>query len=126
MNAILQARQAYAPGYGPARSPRSVELQLFGEITSRLRRASDCGSFAQMAAALHENRRLWMRLAADVADSGNGLSAELRAQILYLAEFTNRHSRCVLRESADPSILIEINMAVMHGLDGQAANPVPS
>ena len=111
------------------RSPRSIEMQILGEVTSRLRQATgatDAAAFPRLAAALHDNRRLWTHLAADVADSGNGLPAALRAQIFYLAEFTDFHSRRVLRESADPAILIEINAMVMQGLGQTRAAAVPA
>ncbi|MBW7921853.1 MAG: flagellar biosynthesis regulator FlaF [Rubellimicrobium sp.] len=116
MTPFLQARQAYAAGRGSVRSARSVELEIFGSVTASLRAATIANSFPQLAAAMHDNRRLWTRLAADVADSGNALPATLRAQIFYLAEFTELHSRHVLHDDADPAILIEINTAMMRGL----------
>ena len=126
MNPIQQARQAYAAGHAPLRSARSVEIEILGEITARLRAAARDGSFAGLAAALHDNRRLWIRLAADVADRDNGLPERLRAQIFYLAEFTMVHSRRVLHDGADPGMLAEINTAVMRGLGGGPPAPVPS
>jgi flagellar protein FlaF len=71
-----------------------------------------------LAAAVHDNRRLWTILAADVADPANPLPAALRARLVYLAEFTRVHSGKVLREGASPDPLIEINIAVMRGLSG--------
>ncbi len=116
MTPFHQARHAYAAGNGPVRSARSVELQILGDITARLRTASRSDSFPGLVAAMHDNRRLWTRLAANVADNGNALPGPLRAQIFYLAEFTEQHSRRVLRDEADPAILIEINTAIMRGL----------
>jgi flagellar protein FlaF len=40
----------------------------------------------------------------------------LRARIFYLAEFTRAHTRKVLRRTAGPDALVEINLAVMRGL----------
>lgn len=125
MNPSLQARAAYAPGQSPLRSARSAELHIFGEVTARLNAALDAG-FPARAAALHDNRRLWSRLAADVADDGNGLPPALRAQIFYLAEFTEHHSRRVLQGQAGIEPLIEINTAVMRGLGGAPVARVPS
>lgn len=125
MNPSLQARAAYAPGQSHLRSARSAELHVFGEVTARLNAAVDA-SFPARAAALHDNRRLWSRLAADVAEDGNGLPPELRARIFYLAEFTEHHSRLVLRGEAGLEPLIEINSAVMRGLGGAPAVRVPS
>lgn len=121
MNSMQLAQQAYSPGSGVTRSARSVELQIFGEVTARLRAAASEGNthIANLAAALHDNRRLWIRLAADVAGEGNNLPATLRARIFELAAFTTSHSSRVLQEDADPAILIEINTAMMRGLAGQ-------
>jgi flagellar protein FlaF len=118
VNPIEQARAAYAPAHSATRSGRSAELQVFTEVTTRLRQTAALGApgFARLAAALHDNRRLWTRLAADVADDGNALPRALRAQLFYLAEFTEHHSRRVLRGEAEAQALIDINMAVMRGL----------
>lgn len=127
VNAIQQARQAYAPGNAHLRSARSAELQVFAEVTARLNAAATgIVAPATTAGAIHDNRRLWTRIAADVADDGNGLPQALRAQIFFLAEFTQQHSRRVLRGEADLQALIDINTAMMRGLDGQPAPRVIS
>ena len=113
MDVIDQAQRAYA---GPAlRTPRQAEHGVLSAVTASLRRA-DPENFASVAGALHDNRRLWTRLAADVAGPGNGLPQALRAQIFYLAEFTSHHSRRVLRGEAGLQPLIDVNTAVMRGL----------
>ena len=126
MNPSLQARAAYAPGQSQLRSARSAELQVFGDVTARLNAAAHADSFPAKVSALHDNRRLWSRLAADIADDGNGLPQELRARIFYLAEFTEFHSRRVLQGEADLQPLIEINTAMMRGLGGTPAARVAS
>lgn len=72
--------------------------------------------FADFAAALHENCRLWILLATSVADPDNELPQALRAQIFYLAEFTMQHSQKVLEGKATADVLIEINTSMMRGL----------
>ena len=118
MNAIELAQRAYAPTESAIRTPRSSEHQLFTQITVRLRRASN---FSDLVQALHDNRKLWTTLAVDVADNDNALPQGLRAQIFYLAEFTQNHSRKVLKKQADVQPLIDINNAVLIGLSGQGA-----
>ncbi len=125
MNATYLARQAYAPGQAPLRSARSAELSVFAEVTARLNAALVAG-FPALVAAIHDNRRLWTRIAADVSDDGNGLDPDLRARIFWLAEFTDHHSRRVLAGEAGAEPLIEINTAMIRGLGGRAAARVPS
>lgn len=124
MNAYYQAQQAYSSSaQSPLRTDRSAEYQAFSEIIRRLNRAAKEGGtqFAELAAAIHDNRQLWTILASDVASTDNALPETLRAQIFYLAEFTEQHSRKVLKGEADVSVLIEINTAVMRGLSAAFA-----
>lgn len=115
-------------GYGQqpqqVRPARSVEYDLLARATHQLRKAcqdahSPLGRMA-LVAALAENLRVWGVFALDVADQGNGLPPKLRAQLFYLYEFTQHHSRKVQQEGASPEVLVEINTAVMRGLRGDA------
>lgn len=123
MNAIEQARQAYAPTQVSIRTDRSVEAQLVSQITTRLRKTATAQheNFPALVDAIHENRRMWSAMAIDVADNDNALPTALRAQIFYLAEFTEHHSRRILRKEADVTALIDINTAILRGLNNQGA-----
>ena len=118
MNSIQLARTAYTQSARPIRTSRRTEYDAFASITGRIRTAVRAGNdgFAALVEALHENRKLWILLAADVADSDNGLSSDLRARIFYLAEFTVHHTSRVLAGEAHADVLVEINSAVMNGL----------
>ncbi len=127
MNTTLQARAAYGAAPLTLRTGRSAEYQVFAEVTARLRAASNAAQadFPRLVAAVHDNRRLWTHLAADVADADNALPQALRAQIFYLAEFTDHQSQRILRGEASAAALIDINLAIMRGLtDGQLAHGV--
>jgi len=126
VNATDLARQAYASAHSPMRTGRSAEQQVLSIATANLRAAADASpfDFARLAQALHQNRLLWTRLAADVAEESNPLPEELRARIFYLAEFTAAHSGRVLRGRASVEALIEVNLAVMRGLSGDLAPAV--
>nr|WP_111734723.1 flagellar biosynthesis regulator FlaF [Roseovarius amoyensis] len=120
MNAMQQAQAAYRTAANPIRTPRGAEYDAFARITGRLRAVSRSpAGFRDIAAAIHDNRRLWTILATDAVGDGNLLPPELRARILYLAEFTRVHSGRVLRAGAAVEPLIEINTAVMRGLAGR-------
>jgi len=125
VNATTLAKTAYSAPGQPTRTARGNEYELFARITHRLKAAMALGEagFSTLARALHENRRLWTTLAADVADPGNQLPAPLRARIFYLAEFTSQHTRKVLAGSSGAEVLVDINTAIMRGLrqGGEAA-----
>lgn len=118
MNAITQAQRAYAPTNAPMRSMRSTEYEVIARITHRIKSAAMRGKdgTTDLIAALHENRQLWTVLATDVADPDNGLPADLRARIFYLAEFTHHHTSKVLAKEASVGALLEVNTAILRGL----------
>jgi len=122
VNALHLAQKAYSSATAPIRTPQSNEYQLISTITARLKTTarSRASGFASFVAALHENRRLWVMLAGNVADADNALPETLRARLLYLAEFTFQHTGQVLNGTAEADVLIDINTAVMRGLRQQA------
>lgn len=118
------AQAAYSNATAPTRTPRNLEYEVISRITFRIKEAARKGpvGFSALAEALHENRQLWTLLATDVASDENGLSEGLRAQLFYLAEFTQFHSSKVLQGKASVRPLLEINTAILRGL----RNGVPS
>jgi len=127
-NAAKMAEAAYGARSAAARTPRGIEYAVLSQITRRLKDAGDHGrrGFPALAEALHENRRLWTALAVNVADEGNALPPDLRARLIYLAEFTLHHTARVLAREAEVRPLIEVNAAVMRGLLGRQASGAPS
>lgn len=125
MTALAYASSAYDQlGLG-LKKPRSQEYDVIARITSRIKSAQ-AGlptEFPALAAALAENRRLWIELATDVALPENPLPLALKVQILNLAQFTLQHTAKVLNglDTTDP--LIDINLAIMKGLSGKGKMP---
>ena len=104
-----------------AEGPRVSEHRLLGQITGEMIAARDAGRTGMaLASALHRNREVWNVFSADCAASGNGLPDQLRASIVSLALWVDRHSSDVIagRETIDD--LIEVNRAIMEGLAGGA------
>lgn len=143
MNATQLAQNAYGSGTRSVRTPRGIEYEAFARVTSRLKAVASqlqqskraphktksqasfrvSGHYGKLAEALDENRRLWTLLASDVASSNNQLPDDLRARILFLAEFTRQHTAKVLKQEASVVPLLEINLAIMRGLGNQPSNP---
>ncbi|MSU91791.1 flagellar biosynthesis regulator FlaF [Rhodobacteraceae bacterium 2CG4] len=117
LNTDALARSAYANATAIAPQPRDNEYRAFAEATRRITdHAGRSDRFPQLAEAIYRNQKLWVMMAAGVADEANGLPPALRAQIFYLAEFVRTHSAKVLQETATPDILVEINTMMMRGL----------
>ncbi len=125
MNTAVLAKSLYGKPTHEVGTKRGIEYKAFSKITARLAEyvGTEINDFAGMAEALCENQLLWTVLAADVAGDGNGLPAQLRAQIFYLTEFTNHHTKLVLNGKASPDILVEINTSIMRGLRDCATGP---
>jgi len=118
MNAQSMATKAYGDSIQTVRSPRGVEYDAIARITHDLKVASETmdANFASFVEALHRNNQLWSVLATSVAAPDNQLPAQVRAQIFYLAEFTQRHAAQALAGRANVDPLLEINTAVLRGL----------
>lgn len=111
---------AYSAATQATGTPRDIEYAIFSRVTGELNRAiADDRPFPELAAAVHENFKLWTALAADLTSERNALPPALRAQLIGLAQFTRRQSHAVLRGEAEPGVLVEINTAIMKGLRGQ-------
>jgi flagellar protein FlaF len=117
----MSLHAASQQGYGAAAkalgTDRDVEYRVFGQVTGRLTHAMRAEApFSELAAALHENTRLWTALAADLARPDNALPESLRARLLSLAVFSRDHAGRVLRGEGDAEVLVEINRSIMGGL----------
>lgn len=121
MNAHSLAQRAYAQSAVTTRTDRRIEYELIARVTHRIRAAALKGKrgFPQLVEALSDNRKVWTAFAVDVADDGNTLPKELRAQIFYLARFVQRHTSKVLSGEAKVGPILEINSAILKGLSGQ-------
>jgi flagellar protein FlaF len=119
--------QTYQKAATQAESPRDVEFRAFAHVTRGLlnvreTRRADLAPFLE---ALSKNRMLWSLLAADCAEPGNQLPDALRAGIISLAIFVDRHSSEVARGEGDIEDLIEVNRLIMQGLNPVAAQRDP-
>ena len=125
--------QAYQTTAQKTESPRQTEYRAFAVATRGLIDAAalPTNEVGRRGEALAKNRQLWSLLASDCAAEGNTLPQSLRAQIISLSIFVDRHTRAVMREGADFDILIDINRTIMQGLSpvqpsqaaAQAARP---
>lgn len=113
--------QAYQRAATRAENPREIEYRVFGIVTAGLVKARETGraDIGVLAHALHENRRLWSIFANDCVQPGNALPPPVRARIISLSLFVDRHSSAVMREGADIEPLIDVNRSIMEGLAGR-------
>ncbi|BBF82438.1 flagellar biosynthesis regulator FlaF [Asticcacaulis excentricus] len=110
--------QAYQKTAQRSEDPRQTEYRLFGQVTRALMEAAelDRSEVSRRMDALDWNRRLWSVLGTDCALPGNGLPETLRAQIVSLSIWVNRHTSAVMRGQEEIAPLIEVNRLIMQGL----------
>lgn len=126
--------QAYQRAAEQAEGPKQTEYRLFGLVTRALMDAAqaDASELKVRMKALHWNRRLWTTLATDCANPENGLPMQLRANIISLSIWVDKHTSQVMQKQAAIQPLIDVNRIIMQGLSGQmsgagqpAAEPAP-
>ena len=105
---------------------RQTEYRLFAQVTRAMLDAQDAGDNGQLVRAIHWNRRLWLTLQADCASDDNRLPEEIRAGIISLAIWVDKHSRQVLSKKTDLEPLVEVNRNIMTGLAASGAGEAPA
>ncbi len=102
-----------------AETPRATEHRLISEVTRAVEEAWTGGlRGAALMPPLHRSREMWSTFAASCGAAGNALPRELRAGVISLSLWVDRHTSAVVagREELDP--LLDANQALMDGLAG--------
>ena len=122
--------KAYQATAARAENPRQTEYRLFGQVTRALLEAEqlDKSFIRERMDALDWNRRMWSMLGADCSLATNGLPDQLRANIVSLSIWVNKHTSLVMRNKEEFAPLIDVNRIIMQGLlpqqQNQAETPV--
>lgn len=108
---------AYQRTRNTIESPRASEHRLMSQVTGALIDARERKlSGIKLAPVLHWNREVWSTFATLCADSDNKLPAALRASLISLSLWVDRHSSEIMAGRAELDDLIEINRMIMDGL----------
>ncbi len=107
--------QAYQNLQNATESPRQTEYRLLAAVTRALMESQDQGG-AVFYKAVDWNRRVWLTLQMDLAAEGNALPDDLKAKLISLSIWVDKHSAAVLRGRESAAPLIEVNRAIMEGL----------
>lgn len=110
---------AYQRARNFSENPRATERRLMNQVTGALidaRHRKLRG--VDLAHVLHWNREVWNTFGAMCAEGTNGLPVPLRAGVISLSLWVDRHSSEVMAGQADLGDLIEVNRMIMDGLSG--------
>lgn len=119
-----QAKVAYKQTITETEGPRAIERKVFLQITGEMERARREDKFPLSPAALDalsRNQTLWAELMFDCAYKDNPLPDELKAGIISLALFVDRHTPEVIAGDKAIDPLLDINRNILKGLSEQAA-----
>ncbi|WP_102223661.1 flagellar biosynthesis regulator FlaF [Acidimangrovimonas sediminis] len=129
---------AYQRTVADTETPRQIERRLMSRVTGALEHFQprfDATGDANLRLAVladglgdavWENQRLWQNFLADLSDPANALPAPLRAGLISIGLWVERHSQQVLRGKAGVAALVEVNNNIIRGLSGQGAQPAPT
>ena len=108
---------AYQRTRNSIENPRETERRLLGQVTGALIDVRERNLQGPMLAdVLHWNREVWNAFSAASADSANTLPAPLRAGMISLALWVDRHSSEIMAGRAALDDLIDVNRMIMDGL----------
>lgn len=104
-------------------TPRGTEYRLMSQITAEMISARDAGSTgASLMPALHRNRLAWSMFATLCTSPENQLPEDLRARIVSLALWVERHTTAVVTGRESIEDLISVNRAIIEGLSHENRN----
>jgi len=112
--------KAYQTNQTRADTPAQVEYRLLAEVTRRLLSIEDVKA-PKATETVYENITVWSTFASDLMMPENPLPDPLKAQLISLFLWVQRHSRQVLRGEASVAPLVDVNKAIMAGLAEQGA-----
>lgn len=111
---------AYRRAQEIAATPRGNEYRLMSQITAEMIAARDAGmKGVKLMPALHRNRRAWSTFSTLCAAPENQLPEDLRARIISIGLWVERHTSDVVRGRESIDDLIGVNRAIIEGLSAE-------
>lgn len=126
-----QSNQAYKSSQKLGAGARQTEARALLEAARRLSVVPpDNNDFSEYRAALRLNWRLWTIIQSDIASEENALPSEIKANVMSLSIFIDKHTVGALAQPdrGKLDVLIEINRNIASGLmqaPEQDTPPVP-
>lgn len=116
--------EAYKKTMEEISSPRDQEAKIISAVTKGLERhASEGWRSPSLQDYLVKNQRLWVVIRNDVGTEGNGLPDALRANLVSLSLWVEKHTKDILTGDGQVQDLIDINKTIISGLMGQMTEP---
>lgn len=121
MQTAAMATEGYSQNRSQTKTAKSIEYDAVSKITFLMQSSLTPPGipFSRLCEVIGKNRKLWRIFSLEALNPQNPLARETKERILSLASFVDSYSSRVLRREADPTALVEINIAIMRGLKGE-------
>lgn len=107
-------------------NPRQTEYRLLADVTKALMEITEEVDNPHKGPTFFKvldwNRRVWLALQTDLASEENQFPDDLKASLISISLWVDRHTRSVMQGSEQIEPLIQINRTIMEGLTAQAKN----
>ena len=123
---------AYKRTISHTEAPRQIERRILARVTSELEEQFQAFDAAEgklerlqiladgLRHTLWKNQKVWMAFKMDLMESDNGLNPDLRASLLSLSAWVEKHTQSVLSGGKTVKPLIDINRSIIDGLNGRS------
>ena len=123
---------AYKRTISHTEAPRQIERRILAQVTSELevdfeafdaseRRMERLGLLANgLRQTLWKNQMVWMTFKMDLLEKENALDPALRASLVSIAIWVEKHTQGVLAGDKSIRPLLDINRSIIDGLGGRA------
>lgn len=127
---------AYKRTISATEAPRQIERRLLAQATADLERHQTSFDNAEdgseklsiltsgLRQAVWNNVLIWQALKSDLSQPNNAFPTELKASLISLAIWVERHSQGVMSGTKKVRPLIDINSSVFLGLGGKPMRSV--
>ena len=106
---------AYQTAHKAAINPIQMEADIMARVTREMEAIREDTGPARVK-ALHRNMQLWIALSADLLDDANKLPEQVRASLLSLSIWVEKHTKSVLAGNDTVDALIDVNRSIIAGL----------
>ena len=111
----MSGYSAYQAAQRVTTNPIQMEADILGRLTREIESLRDEGG-PNLVKALYRNVQLWNAFSADCLDPENKLTDQLKASLVSLSIWVEKHTAQVVAGNATVDALIDVNRSIIAGL----------
>ena len=111
----MSGYSAYQTAQRATMNPIQVEADVLGRVTREIEAQRD-DKGPELVKALYRNVQVWNAFSADCLDPDNKLTDQLKASLVSLSLWVEKHTSQVVAGKATVDALIDVNRSIIAGL----------